>query len=110
MSSTSTTVSPASVAAGQIQIDGGGTRDAAGNALTLVDGRTGAGVTAVTVERSDGGSAQATVTDGWYLAWWPGTVSATNAEVTAASGTSTQAFPTAAARGPLASRTRRSAP
>jgi hypothetical protein len=61
--------------------------------LTLVDGPTGAGVTAVTIERSDGSSVQATVANGWYLAWWPGTVTATNAEVTTASGTSTVAFP-----------------
>jgi hypothetical protein len=61
--------------------------------LTLVDGRTGAGVTAVTIERSDGSSVQASVANGWYLAWWPGTVTATNAKITAASGTSTAAFP-----------------
>jgi len=93
MSSNSTSVAPVSVAAGQIQLGGGGTRDSAGNALTLVDGRTGAGVTAVTIERSDGSSVQATVANGWYLAWWPGTVTATNAEVTTASGTSAVAFP-----------------
>ena len=93
MSSSSTSAAPVSVAAGQIQFRGGGTRDSAGNALTLVDGRAGAGVTAVTIDRSDGSSVQATVTDGWYLAWWPGTVTATNAEVTTASGTSTVAFP-----------------
>jgi hypothetical protein len=93
MSSSSTSAAPVSVAAGQIELDGGGTRDSAGNALTLVDGRSGAGVTGVTIERSDGSSVQATVTDGWYLAWWPGTVAATNAEVTTASGTSTVAFP-----------------
>jgi hypothetical protein len=93
MSSRSTSAAPASVAAGHIQLDGGGTRDAAGNALTLVDGRTGAGVTAVTIKRSDGSSVQATVANGWYLAWWPGTVTATNADVTTASGTSTVAFP-----------------
>ena len=93
MSSSSTSTAPASVAAGQIQLDGGGTRDAAGNALTLVDGPTGAGVTAVTIERSDGSSVQATVANGWYLAWWPGTVTATKAAVTTASGTSTVAFP-----------------
>ena len=93
MSSSSTSVAPASVAAGQIQSGGGGRRDSAGNALTLVDGRTGAGVTAVTIERSDGSSVQATVANGWYLAWWPGTVAATNAQVTTASGTSTVAFP-----------------
>jgi hypothetical protein len=93
MSSSSTSVAPVSLAAGQIQLDGGGTRDAAGNALTIVDGRTGAGVTAVTIQRNDDSSVQATVANGWYLAWWPGTASATNAQVTAASGTSTVAFP-----------------
>jgi len=93
MSSSSTSLASASVAAGQIQSGGSGTRDSAGNALTLVDGRTGAGVTAITIQRSDGSSVQATVANGWYLAWWPGTVAATNAEVTTASGTSTVAFP-----------------
>jgi len=93
MSSTATSATPASVAAGQIQSRGFGMRDSAGNALTLVDGRIGAGVTAVTIEGSDGSSVQATVANGWYLAWWPGTVAATNAEVTTASGTSTVAFP-----------------
>jgi hypothetical protein len=95
MSNSSTSTAPASVAAGQIDLRGGGTRDGAGDALTLVDGRTGAGVTAVTIERSDGSSVQATVDNGWYLAWWPGTVTATQAEVTTASGTSTVAFPSA---------------
>ena len=93
ISSRSTSVAPASVAAGQIQRDGGGTRDSAGNALTIVDGRTGAGVTAVTIDRSDGSSVQATVANGWYVAWWPGTVAATKAEVTTTSGTSAVAFP-----------------
>ncbi len=97
MSSSSTSLAPASVAAGQVQLAGGGTRDSTGNALTLVDGRTGAGVTAVTIDRSDGSSVQATVDDGWYLAWWPGTVAATNAEVTTASGNSSVAFPSAPA-------------
>jgi hypothetical protein len=93
MSSSSTTGSPVSVPAGRIELGGGGTRDSAGNALTLVDGRTGAGVTAVTIERSDGSSVRATVANGWYLAWWPGTVTATNAQLTTGSGTSTVAFP-----------------
>jgi hypothetical protein len=102
VSSRSTSQAPASVAAGQIQSSGGGTRDSAGNALTLVDGRTGAGVTAVTVDRSDGSSVQATVANGWYLAWWPGAVAATKAEVTTASGTSTVAFPSLPALSPPA--------
>jgi hypothetical protein len=93
MSSGSTSAAPASVAPGRIELDGGGTRDAAGNALTLVDGRIGAGVTGVTIERSDGSSVRATVAGGWYLAWWPGTVAATRAQIATASGTSTVAFP-----------------
>jgi hypothetical protein len=93
MSYSSTSPAPASVAAGQIQLGGGGTRDASGDALTLVDGRTGAGVTGVTIERSDGSSVQATVAGGWYLAWWPGTMTATTAKVTTASGNTTVTFP-----------------
>ena len=93
MSASSTTAGPVSVAAGEIQFLGGGTRDATGNALTLADGRTGAGVTAVTIELSDGSTVQATVEGGWYLAWWPGGLTATNAQITTASATSTVAFP-----------------
>jgi hypothetical protein len=93
MSSSFTSAAPVNVAAGQIHPGGGGMRDSAGNALTLVDGRTGAGVTAVTIELRDGSSVQATVAGGWYLAWWPGSVAATNAQVTSSSGTSTVAFP-----------------
>jgi DNA-directed RNA polymerase specialized sigma24 family protein len=52
--------------------------------VNAVDGRTGAGVTAATIERSDGSSVEATVANGWYLAWWPGTVAATKAEVASA--------------------------
>jgi hypothetical protein len=97
IASGSTSPAPVSVAAGQVQPGGGGTRDTAGNTLTLVDGRTGAGVTAVTIQRSDGTSVQATVAGGWYLAWWPGTVAAKDAKVTTASGSSTVAFPAAPA-------------
>jgi len=95
MSSSETTSQPVSVAAGQIQFTGGGRKDAAGNELTVADGRIGAGVTAVTFELSDGSSVQATVSNGWYMAWWPGAVSASHAEITTASGTSTVATPAA---------------
>lgn len=97
MSSSSKTLAPISVAAGQITFRVAGMRDSAGNALTLVDGTAGAGVTAVTIELSDGSSVQATVMGGWYLAWWPGSVTATNATVTTASGTNTVTVPSAPA-------------
>lgn len=79
--------------ADQVELAGAGMQDSAGDALTLVDGRVGSSVTAVTIDRADGTSVQATVTGGWYLAWWPGTAAATTAEVATATGTSSQAFP-----------------
>ncbi len=83
-----------SIPAGTIELNGAGQSDSDGHALTMVDGPIGAGVTRVRITRSDGSSVQATVKDGWYLAWWPGTERAVTAEVVNASATSTQSFPT----------------
>jgi hypothetical protein len=91
--SSSSSSAQASVAAGQLQFSGGATRDAAGNQLTLADGLAGAGVTAVTFDLSDGTAVQATVSGGWYMAWWPGTATASKADVTTASGTTSVAVP-----------------
>jgi hypothetical protein len=85
--------SQAEVRAGQIELAGSGMKNSSGQALTLVDGRIGASVTSVTIDRSDGSSIQATVSGGWYLAWWPGTVRATTAGVTTGTGTVTERFP-----------------
>ena len=62
-----------SIPAGTIELNGAGESDSDGHALTMVDGPVGAGVTGVTVIRSNASSVQATVQNGWYLAWWPGT-------------------------------------
>ena len=59
---------------------------------TLVDGRVAAGVTGVTLVQSDGQDVVATVSDGWLIAWWPGDTAATSAQVTNASGTTTEAL------------------
>ncbi len=83
------------VPAGKIALNGAGQSDSDGHALTMVDGPIGAGVTGVTITRSDGSSVQATVRNGWYLAWWPGSQRAATAQVASASATSTQSFPTA---------------
>ena len=85
--------SQADVPAGQVQLSGPGMKNSSGQALTLVDGRIGAGVTSVTIDRSDGSSVQATVSGGWYLAWWPGTAQATTANVTRPPRTVTEHFP-----------------
>ncbi len=84
-----------SIPAGTIQLGGSGESDSEGHALTMVDGAIADGVTGVTITRSDGSSVQATVKNGWYLAWWPGTERAVTAQVTSASGTGTQSFPAA---------------
>jgi hypothetical protein len=93
MSSTATSSVSVTVAAGQLQFGIGATRDSAGNQLTLADGRVGTGVSAVSFDLSDGTAVQATVSNGWYMAWWPGTATATNAEVTTAGGTTSVAAP-----------------
>jgi hypothetical protein len=87
-------VNAADAPAGKIELNGAGESDSDGHALTMVDGRIGSGVTGVTITRSDGSSVQATVKNGWYLAWWPGSEHAVTAKVANANGTSTQSFPT----------------
>lgn len=87
-----------SVPAGTVQLNGVGQSDSDGHALTMVDGPIGADVTGVTITRSDGSSVKATVKNGWYLAWWPGTERAVTAKVSSASATRTQSFPSGPAR------------
>jgi hypothetical protein len=60
---------------------------------TFIDGRVANGVTGVTLALDDGQSIVATVADGWFVAWWPGnTADATSAQVTKASGTTSEPF------------------
>jgi hypothetical protein len=56
-------------------------------------GRVGAGVTAVTLVLTDGTSVQATVADGLYIAWWPGSTAVESVNYTNASGSYSQAVP-----------------
>jgi len=86
----------ANATAGTIELNGAGESDSDGHALTMVDGRIGSGVTGVTITRSDGSSVRATVKNGWYLAWWPGSERAVTAHVANGKGTSAQSFPTGA--------------
>ena len=60
---------------------------------TFIDGRVANGVTGVTMVLDDGQNIVATVADGWFVAWWPGdTADATSAQVTKASGTTSEPF------------------
>jgi hypothetical protein len=72
--------------------------DAHGNKFTILYGPAGASVTAVRVEREHGAPVDATVSDGWYLAWWPDSSPVTATQVTTAEGTHNTAFPSAAAQ------------
>ena len=63
-----------------------------GQPLTFLQGQVAADVTGITVVLSDGSNVQATVADGNFVAWWPGTATATSAQLASASGTTTQQF------------------
>lgn len=71
------------------------TSTTADGAYTLVDGRVASGVSAVTLVLDNGQDVVATVADGWLIAWWPGDSAATSAQVTNASGTSSEALQSA---------------
>jgi hypothetical protein len=63
---------------------------AGGELYTFVQGQVDDGVSAVTLVLADGSDVQATVADGSFVAWWPGATDTTSAQVTTASGASTQ--------------------
>jgi hypothetical protein len=61
-----------------------------GQPYTLVVGRTGTGVTGVTLSLANGDNVTTTSGNGLFVAWWPGNQSITSASVATASGASTQ--------------------
>jgi hypothetical protein len=61
-----------------------------GDPYTVVEGHVGAGVTGVVLSLTDGKTVTATLSNGWFTAWWPGSADATSADVTTAGGSSTQ--------------------
>jgi hypothetical protein len=61
-----------------------------GQPFTFVQGQVGSGATNVTLVRSDGSNVQTTVADGSFVAWWPGSASATSAQIATSAGVATQ--------------------
>ncbi len=61
-----------------------------GQPYTLVEGRTGDGVTGVNLVLGNGSKVMATSGNGVFVAWWPGSESITTAIVSTASGVTTQ--------------------
>jgi hypothetical protein len=64
------------------------------DAYSFVEGHAGDGVTAAILILSDGSQVKTTVQNGWMVAWWPGSANVTSAQVTTASGTTSQDFKT----------------
>ena len=69
------------------------TKTPSGDAYSFTEGRAGTGVTAATLVLDDGTHVQATIQNGWFVAWWPGDHAARSALVTTGSGTTTEALP-----------------
>jgi hypothetical protein len=80
-------VSPGAIAVDRINYS---THD--GDPYTLILGRTGTGVTGVTLSLGNGTDVAATSGNGVFVAWWPGSQSVTSAAVTTATGVSTQSL------------------
>jgi hypothetical protein len=90
--STSASSVPVSVPDGQILLSSAHRSDRAGQAFSFSDGRTGAGVTGVTLMLDNGTTVQATVGNGWFVAWWPGGNPVKSAQITTPAGVKTQTF------------------
>jgi hypothetical protein len=61
-----------------------------GQAYTIAEGSVGSGVTAATLNLSDGSNVVTTTGHGLFLAWWPGSAVVTSATLTTATGTTSQ--------------------
>lgn len=82
--------SSAPVGTGAIAVDQVSVLARGGQPYTLVEGRTGDGVTGVTLALGNGSEVTATSGNGVFVAWWPGSQSVTSATVATATGVSTQ--------------------
>jgi hypothetical protein len=60
------------------------TRD--GHEFTLVEGHAGAGVSAATLRLKDSTQVEASISNGWFAAWWPGSADVSSAQVTTPTG------------------------
>jgi hypothetical protein len=81
-----------SVPAGGVVLSSVHRSERGGHAFGFAYGRTGTGVKAVTLILDDGTKVQATVDNGWFVAWWPSTAQLKATQLTTAAGPSTQTF------------------
>jgi hypothetical protein len=80
------------VPADQVLLSTSHQTDRSGDGFSFADGRTGPGVSGVTLTLDDGTNVQATVGGGWFVAWWPGGHRIKSAELTTPTGSVTQTF------------------
>jgi hypothetical protein len=83
---------PASIPAGKVLLSTSHTTNRDGQAYSFGDGHTGAGVSAVTLVLDDGTKVEATVANGWFVAWWPGGHEVKTADIATPEGVKTQTF------------------
>jgi hypothetical protein len=83
---------PVNVPADQVVLSSEHQTDHAGQAFSFAEGRTGTGVSGVTLTLDDGTKVQATVGGGWFVAWWPGARDVKSANLTTPAGAVTQTF------------------
>ncbi len=83
---------PITVPAGHILLTSSHMTNRGGAAYSFADGRTGDGVSAVTLTLDDGTKVQATVANGWFVAWWPNAHEVKSAEIATPAGTTAQTF------------------
>jgi hypothetical protein len=81
---------PPPAPAGHVSIVSWGSRttpaDEGSQHFSQIVGRTGPGVTSVTLKLRDGTRVRASLANGWFLAWWPGTQGGTATEVRTSTG------------------------
>ncbi len=88
----SISTAPAGIPDGSVQLSSSHQTNRDGQGYSFADGHTGAGVSAVALTLDDGAAVQATVDNGWFVAWWPGAHVVKSAQITTPSGVKTQTF------------------
>ncbi|HEX5193259.1 MAG TPA: hypothetical protein VFW09_10680 [Solirubrobacteraceae bacterium] len=85
---------PQAVQASRIQLSSlSQAQTPSGSSYSFVEGRAGSDVTAAALVLDDGTHVQATLQNGWFVAWWPGDRTVRSALVTTPTGTATQTIP-----------------
>jgi hypothetical protein len=83
---------PQTVPPGHVDLSTDHTTDRGGAVYSFADGRVADDVSAATLALDDGSHVQATVQNGWFVAWWPSSHQVLSAALTTPGGRHTQRF------------------